>query len=48
MEALIASENRQRAAYEPKCSTCPVCRKKISRAKDKDVVPLVILKRPAV
>lgn len=46
MEALIASENRVRAAYEPKKSTCPVCRKNISRNKEKDVVPLLMLKRP--
>ena len=47
MEALIASENRVRAAYEPKKSTCPVCRKNISRNKEKDVVPLLMLKRRA-
>ncbi|KAF2740109.1 hypothetical protein EJ04DRAFT_425554 [Polyplosphaeria fusca] len=43
MEALIAGENRS-APNEPKRSQCPVCRKFINRTKDKEVIPLMLMK----
>ncbi|KAF2015104.1 hypothetical protein BU24DRAFT_424010 [Aaosphaeria arxii CBS 175.79] len=43
MEALIAGEERS-APGEPRRSQCPVCRKHISRTKQTDIIPLLLMK----
>jgi hypothetical protein len=44
MESLIAGENLSAQGGETKKSTCPICRKFISRAKASDIIPLLMKK----
>lgn len=44
MESLIAGENLSAQGGETKKSTCPICRKFISRGKASDIIPLLMKK----
>jgi hypothetical protein len=45
-EALKAGEVRRRGPHEQhKIPQCPVCRKRLDRKKDTDVIPLLFMKR---